>query len=35
MVMGGPGLSQQQILDSLRLMGKTVIPHFHDRDHRN
>lgn len=31
MVMGGPDLPQEKILQSLRLMGETVIPHFHDR----
>ena len=31
MVMGGPDLPQEKILQSLKLMGETVIPHFHDR----
>ncbi len=31
MVMGGPDLPQEKIVQSLKLMGETVIPHFHDR----
>ena len=35
MVMGGPALSQEKILKSMELIGKSVIPHFHDRDKRS
>ena len=31
MVMGGPDLPQEKIVQSLKLMGETVVPHFHDR----
>ena len=34
MIMGGPDLAQDKILKSIRLMGETVIPHFHSRDRR-
>lgn len=30
MVMGGPALGNEAIVESIELMGKTVIPHFHD-----
>jgi hypothetical protein len=34
MVMGGPDLPSDKIVNSIKLMGETVIPHFHSRDKR-
>ena len=31
MVQGGPDLPHEKIVQSIKLMGETVVPHFHDR----